>query len=244
MRKTITKVLCGSHLQGLDTENSDEDWKLLVLPTPMDLIDGRQKAHCETDENGNDYDIHDIRDLPDLLWKANPTYLEILFSDKEEKLPDYDLGLTSRLAFMTLRLAREPIARMNLPYLWNASWGMHYNRLKRMYRDVGPNGYNGKNACHSIRGLTMLIKYAENGFTDFASCLRLDDTTRANLIAIKKGEVPLNVVQGSIQKAEDDANRYRDQYLNATPDKELYDQIREAVRRAVWIDVKASEWEE
>ena len=74
-----------------------------------------------------DIEYHDVRKLSDMLWKSNVNFLEVLFSVEVEKYDElYD----------KLRSKREEIARMNLPYLYDACMGMFNQKYKEFKRDV------------------------------------------------------------------------------------------------------------
>ena len=64
------KALVGSHNYNLNTPSSDKDYKYFVYPTWDDLYDGK-KYHKEVVTETEDYTVHDIRQLPMLIWKAN-----------------------------------------------------------------------------------------------------------------------------------------------------------------------------
>ena len=82
MRKEAFKALVGSHNYNLNTQTSDKDYKVFVLPTFDDLFSGRQFSKATTGEI--DIEYHDIRKLSNLLWKSNINFLEVLFSEELE----------------------------------------------------------------------------------------------------------------------------------------------------------------
>ena len=125
-RKVSFKALVGSHNYNLQTETSDKDYKAFFIPSFIDLYYGEKYSKSITSDT-EDIEYHDIRKLPDMLWKSNVNFLEVLFSVEVEKYDElYD----------KLRSKREEIARMNLPYLYDACMGMFNQKYKEFKRDV------------------------------------------------------------------------------------------------------------
>ena len=73
-------ALKGSQNYEMDNENSDIDAICFVIPSIKDLFYKKEVSITHRCENDELIDIKDIRLLVDLLKKANPSYLEILFS--------------------------------------------------------------------------------------------------------------------------------------------------------------------
>lgn len=78
----IAIFLQGSQNYGLDDENSDIDTKAFCIPSLTSLIEGKKmvsKIYVLPDNSH--IEVKDIRLLPELLRKQNPSYLEILSTD-------------------------------------------------------------------------------------------------------------------------------------------------------------------
>lgn len=99
--------LVGSRNYGLHTEGSDHDLIAFVIPVLEDMY-GRDEYFKEIKGDGYEIRVHDLRKLPDLLCKSNPSYMEIIFS--RNNFMDGDM-------YLLLYENRERIAGMNLPYL-------------------------------------------------------------------------------------------------------------------------------
>lgn len=184
-RTVLLKTLTGSHNYNLQEEGSDKDYKVFTLPTFEDLYKGHFYKH-NTITDTVDMDIKDIRQLPDLLWKANISYLELLFSKDVEM---YDCPELRRLFEL-----REDIVRMNLPQLFKSTGGMFNQRMKKLYKAtdgtqhlVVKHGYNTKEAMHTTRTLEALIRYANSGFTDFANAIWYEGEKKDIMLSIKNG---------------------------------------------------------
>ena len=106
-RKVILWALVGSRGCGLATEESDEDRFALVSPLFEDLYRGNM-YHKQTVTLTEDVDVHDVRKLPDLLWKSSPVMLSVLFSP-EILVPD------TFAAPYIYRILERGIRRMDVP---------------------------------------------------------------------------------------------------------------------------------
>lgn len=96
-RKTICKIRVGSHLYGLNTKDSDEDFISVFIPSPKDIlglnrideIDNSTKSSNEDRRNTSE-DIDDkayaLPKFMSLLLQNNPNIVELLFATKENIL--------------------------------------------------------------------------------------------------------------------------------------------------------------
>ena len=78
--KVCLIVLQGSQNYNLDDDQSDVDVKAFVVPTVEDLLYCRYVENATVATDGGLAEVKDIRRFPELLKKANPTYIELLFS--------------------------------------------------------------------------------------------------------------------------------------------------------------------
>jgi len=133
-RREIFRALVGSHNYNLNTETSDMDYKIFVAPTFDDLYFGKQYSNSIIGEAA-DYDYHDIRKISDLFWKSNINFMEILFSKSYEVLSNVIISFCTIHNFYEIK---DRIARINLPYLYNACLGMHHTKISQI--DKGTSG--------------------------------------------------------------------------------------------------------
>lgn len=199
-RVELFRGIVGSHNYNLNTETSDKDYKIFLLPTFDDLYLGKQFSKSYVSET-EDFDCHDIRKLSDLLWKSNINFIEILFSS--ELTINTDLSPKSLELLNEIFLNREEIARMNLPYLYNACVGMYISKQKSINEGtsntkylVDKYGYDTKAAMSCIRVLDFLMKYKKNNFTSFQNAIKYenDSSCRTLLLDIKNGKYKKNEV--------------------------------------------------
>lgn len=239
-RKELFRALVGSHNYNLNTETSDKDYKIFVAPTFDDLYFNKQFSKCYIGET-EDFDCHDIRKISSLWWKANVNFLEILFS-KEIYLNTCLSSETKRLLHTIFR-HKEKIARMNLPYLYNACIGMHITKKKQIDKGtkgtqhlVEKYGYDTKQAMHSIRILDFLRRFANSDFNDFGFAIKYDenDDFRELLLDIKGGlyskEQFINISNNILEEIE---KKYKEVYYSKSPDEATNQNLINVVKKIV-----------
>jgi len=181
-REVLVQALVGSNNYNLATPEkklvggtilaSDKDYKVFVTPTFEELY--KQKMFAENIIGADaDYDVHDIRKLPDLLWKANLNYLEPLISK--------ELVLESSKELKELYDLRYDIFNMNLPKMFDALGGTFKQKMKLLPKGtegtqvlVDLFGYDTKQAQHAYRLLDFAIKYEALGFKNPEKALRYE----------------------------------------------------------------------
>lgn len=191
--RVVFQALVGSTNYNLDTETSDRDYKVFVLPSFDDLYEGRMIGKEITGETA-DYNVHDIRKLPKLLWKANVNFIEVLYS--------VHLELPQKEPFASLMQGildqKDALARMNLPYLYQACRGMAVRKHKEMLLDspkkherFQKHGYDPKCLYHAVRLFDFLVRMDET--MDFGEAIWYRDKEKARnlLLAIKQGKYTL-----------------------------------------------------
>lgn len=220
-RTKIYSCLVGSHNYNLDDANSDKDYKVFVLPTFDDLYNGKQYSETVVGTDV-DYSAHDIRKLALLLWKANINFIETLFSE------EYYIG-NERIKEIIEQ--RDYLARMNLPYLWNACQGMYYNKFKLLEKGtegtqhlVDKYGYDTKQAQHCYRVLDFLERYHANDFTDFKQAIWYEEgIERDFLLQIKQGVLTLNTFRRMVQAKHEYVDRLKTAYITQVPNDNLHE---------------------
>ena len=238
-REVLLKALTGSHNYNLATHDSDEDYKIFTAPTFEDLYTGnRYKKNIITDTV--DKDIKDIRQLTDLLWKSNISYMEILFASQI----DVHEGLSE---FLSLR---DDIAKINLPQLFKSTGGMFNERMKRLEKPtdgtqhlVDKYGYNTKEALHAFRTLLALDDFEANGFRDFGDVLRHDELGRQAMLEIKYGKFTKDEFVKFITGYHDDVFvPLKDKYCSQKPNEELKEHmcniVQDVVEESLFIDLR------
>lgn len=116
--KVILKIRAGSHLYGLNTPTSDEDYIGVYLNTPEELLGLHQseivdESIVDKDETGKntqdavDCKYYELRKFCQLCLNANPTILELLYAP-DENIVEIDkygkLLMQSRNLFLSTKI--------------------------------------------------------------------------------------------------------------------------------------------
>lgn len=238
-RNILVQALTGSHNYNLQTEGSDKDYKIFTAPTFDDMFKNyhyKQTIITET----VDKDVKDIRTLPDLLWKANIAYLELLFS----KELVYDKSNDSLRKLFDLK---DEIVKMNLPYLFKSTGGQLKQRMAKLDKAsegtqhlVDAFGYNTKEAMHMFRNIDLIGRFAENDFKNFGEALRYEDESPSKhyTMFIKDGGFDRNIFVDFIT----DLEKYcftplKEKYCSQKPNLELKEHIENLVKDVVQDEI-------
>lgn len=234
----VFRSLVGSHNYNINTSDSDEDYKVFVYPTFSDIYHNKQiNSNVVTDTV--DYTIADIRKLPMLLFKANISFIEVLFSkqivyNKTDYLTNYLIN------------NRDKYAGMNIKGLYNSCYGMHIEKMKRLHKYNFNNfymeeeyGYNVKEACHAIRLILTCILFQQSGFQDFNGSFSFNDNTeyRNLLIDIKNG---IYREEEFLKIEEKYMNDFKilEQYFNVKPNNNIYQELDRQVEYSIQQRIK------
>lgn len=108
--KVILKALVGSHLYGLDTPESDEDF-LGVYVAPTDEVLGLRKPTPTHVTKNPDMQIHEVEKYINLAASANPTVLELMWCP-EYVVKEYEgsLLVNYRHSFLCTKRVRAAFA--------------------------------------------------------------------------------------------------------------------------------------
>lgn len=227
--KLFMSALVGSVNYNLDNEYSDKDYKYFVFPTFDDLYYRKEIGKAKA-TNGLDYEVHDLRKLSHLLWKANINFIEPLFSQDIRYYVENDNELVT-----FLKLNKDALATMNLPYLYDACIGMSLNKQKSMIKDNSI-GYDTKSAYHAIRVLDFLCRLATfNG--DFGKAIYYsldsdDDKIRRYLyLDVKAGEYELSQIKELLGIFTENVEFVKDWYKEQKPNSTLKEELDEVIKK-------------
>jgi predicted nucleotidyltransferase len=238
--KLFMSALVGSHNYNLNTETSDKDYKVFVFPTFDDLYYKKEIAKSKTSDY-LDYEVHDIRKLSQLWWKANINFIEVLFSQDIRYHIDENNNLVQ-----FIKQNKNELATMNLPYLYDACMGMSLRKQKDMlidsparHNNIEKYGYDTKSACHAIRVLDFLVKLAQCDFS-FGKAIWYNnsDIKRDSLLSIKRGMYTLEEIKYMIEMCTNNANRIKDVYKQQNPNTKLKEQLDEVIKEQCYEFIK------
>ena len=164
--------LQGSQNYGLETENSDIDTKMLVLPTFSDFVKNNEPiSTTKIMPNEEHCDVKDIRKYWELLRKQNINFVELIFTNYIIVHPEYEKF------WKEIRDNREAIARYNPYRAVKSMKGMSlekYNALTHRYPSkeavIDKFGYDPKQLHHIVRLKYFIEDYTEGLPYEF--CLR------------------------------------------------------------------------
>lgn len=147
-QRIVYKVLSGSRLYGTHTENSDYDYRGIIIPTKEYFLGLKRFEQYQSTES-EDFCFYDIRKFFQLALKGNPNILEMLWAPL---IDPTEVGLRIQKN-RDLFLSKAMIA----PHL-----GMVRSHLKRFRRkfDAGqePNWKDASNVLRVLRQLTELLQ--------------------------------------------------------------------------------------
>ena len=196
--------LQGSQNYGLDTEQSDIDTKLIVLPTFEDLAFNRQPiSTTHIRENNEHIDFKDLRLMFQTFRKHNLNFIEILFT------PYCILNPTYEDLWEQIIRDRETIAHSNPVAAIKSMRGIaleKYHAMEHRYPSkvdiIDKYGYDPKQLHHLIRVGNFL-----NAFIDgesYINSMTVDGETAEYLKNIKINPEKLGI---DLDKARDIANK-------------------------------------
>lgn len=234
-RNIVLKSMVGSWASNLNTPESDEDWKYFVAPTFDDLYAGKMFATASVSETF-DYDVHDIRQLGNLLWKANLNFIIVLFGREVTCVPELWWIFNNAMSLST----------MNLPYFYNATMGMHFEKMKAVLSGeatsntqvlVDKFGYDTKQACHAMRCLYVLERFMKCSNMRYALWFE-NSMHRDTLLDIKRGEMSLPVFKACVDawhvahKAET-----KEWYSTCSPNETVKNELDELIKRFIRANI-------
>lgn len=235
MRKDSFKALVGSHNYNLNTPESDKDYKVFFYPSFDDLYSGEKYSKSKTSDT-EDVEYHDIRKLPDMLWKSNVNFVEVLFSTEVTKYDNY--------LYSELHSKREEIAAMNLPYLYDACMGMYHKKHKEAERSLAKNDIKKarKDVMSAYRILDFLNRYANNQFISFENAINYkeDDPVKKFLLEIRNGltDNMFNKLELKLKLTEELKPIYKSSAKNLEIKEWLYKTVKWEVEEKIFMELQ------
>jgi len=228
--------LYGSQNYGLSIDSaeyrSDCDYKCIVLPSLLDLVEERRPASLTVDTTDGQIDIKDIRVFADVLVKMNPSYLECLASEHcmilsggegvaemRALLPQLMAERGAVFARVCCGLFEEKGKQMRHPYPSVA------DKIERF-------GYDGKQVHHMLRLLLMLRAFKESG----QFCLAAPEAEKKLLTDLKLNRIPLAEARLMVDGWRQEMHALREEIGLFYPEEhhEAAEEIRRIARRMVY----------
>ena len=224
--------LQGSQNYGLDTENSDVDTKLIVVPSFKDIaLAKRPVSTTHIRANDEHTDWKDIRLYMETFCKQNLNFLEILFTDFKIVNPTYK-------TFWNLLVAhREGIARMNPYRAVKSMQGIakeKYHAMEHRYpakaEIIDKYGYDGKQVHHLMRVDDYLGRYIAG--ERYEDCLKPTPSKRPRMMDYKMlDKIPLEEAREEAKEILAHVDAMAAEFFKYTEEKEdpLYRELLEEV---------------
>lgn len=230
-RIVLLKSLVGSHNYNLNTETSDKDYKLFVVPTFDDLYSGKQHSSQVLTET-EDYVVHDVRKLPEQLFKANINYMEVLASNQI---------YTASTEMNHLLYLKQEIFKMNLPQFYKACHGMFKTKMTLLGKGtegtqhlVDAYGYDTKQAVHAYRSIRVPVDFEATGFNDFEASIKYSGEDLDFIMSIRNGEMTRDVFENFISHYyESTFLKMESKYITHDLNNDLYEELKLLVRMMV-----------
>lgn len=179
----VLKTRGGSHAYGTATEDSDEDFRGVIIPPENYFTGLKVFREFEPDPDGPCGDVvyQDIRKFLRLAMDGNPSVLEVFHAPRirvaipfgNSVLAMWPNVLSKKIVKAHLGMAKAHVQRIEHP---NRKCG---EKGKKAIED---HGYNTKDACHVIRVLEQCIEILTN------KTITLPRQNADILLAIRRGE--------------------------------------------------------
>lgn len=168
-------ALYGSQNYGLDTEGSDVDSKIAVIPSGKDIILGYEKLSTTLRlEDGGVCEVKDIREIIKQFYKGNINFVEMLYT------PHYieNDSISDRYRFSSLRQYRDMIANrgpLNLMKMVAAMARTKYLTMNKVNSNnkevIEKYGYDPKSLVTLLRLETFMYNYLFDYPENYSLCL-------------------------------------------------------------------------
>lgn len=203
----------GSQNYGLDIYTdeytSDIDIKAIVVPTLDDLVDDCKPVSIVVETPYGQCDIKDIRLYFETLLKANPAYIETLFTDYhivDEKFKnEFQIIFNKR---------EELVSALKYPFI-RAIYGMMCEKQKALchpYPSIADKvekyGYDGKQAHHALRLWILMLDYFSHN-KPLAQCFHPNNNYYIDLMDLKLNKPDLAFAQNMVDKLIDAAKKFK-----------------------------------
>lgn len=225
--------LYGSQNYGLDIYSdeyqSDIDMKAIIVPTLDDLVRDSKPVSTVVETEWGQCDIKDIRTYFQTLLKANPAYIETLFSKY------YIVDNNFKEEFDVIFSKREALVKTLKVQFIRAMYGMMCEKEKALCHPyptiahkIEKYGFDGKQAHHIFRMWYMMIDYFEEGWL-FEQCLTPDKAFIPFLMSLKLNDISLDEVNSLVSATMEEAKGFKDEIVNGIDEKTIDYSIKDEI---------------
>lgn len=223
---TVARIcLTGSQNYNLqvhtDEYQSDVDMKAIIVPTLDDLIHNSKPISTSIDTEWGLCDLKDIRTYFETLLKANPAYIESLFTQY------YIVDNKFNSEFEQIDLLKDELVYTLRAQMIRAMYGMMLEKEKAMCHPypkiahkIEKYKYDGKQVHHAYRLWLMMQDYYQFN-KPFNECLKPTDNVREFLIDIKLNKFSLVWAKPFIESVMKQAKQFRDDVLSQIDESKI-----------------------
>lgn len=239
--KLAATILYGSQNYGLDTPESDKDYKVLLCPQFDDLYNYHKvcKDDLPSELDPEHYSVMSLIQFHDLLMAGNPNCIEMLYS-MDKKLYDLELQRSNYMGFASNMFETGYIATV---------WDKFYSALKGItMHSIGRNGINVKTVSRLYYFYYFAQQIVEDGFSINERTWRNPDNMNYCLAAKMRKSNSRNIItleciaDGLHELLDSNEQRYSamaKKYCEAHKEsiksqKELKATLDRTIRRVVW----------
>ena len=220
----------GSQNYGLDMftdeYTSDIDMKAVVVPTLDDLIRNSKPVSTTIETEWGQCDIKDIRSYFQTLLKANPAYVETLYT------PYHIVDEKFKNEFNEIFNLKDGLVKTLSGQFIRSMYGMMCEKEKALCHPyptiahkIEKYGYDGKQAHHILRLWVMMKDYFEKGLP-LTNCLYPSGSIN-ELIELKLNKPSLEKVKDIVQTIMKDAKEFKENILDNIDEKKTDYSVKE-----------------
>jgi predicted nucleotidyltransferase len=217
--------LHGSQNYGLDIYNedyeSDFDMKAIVVPTLDDLIMNSKPVSKVYKTEWGQVDVKDIRVYMETLLKANPAYVETLYT------PFYIVDDSFVDEVEEIRFRAEDLVKVLKAQFIRAMYGMMCEKQKALTHPYPTTewkikkwNYDGKQAHHCQRLWLMMQDYFDNG-KELKDCWYPEQIEIGYLMGLKLNTYPFKMVEDDVKEIMQKAKEFKDKVLAETDESKI-----------------------
>lgn len=174
-----------------DDYQSDIDTKAVIVPSLDDLVNNSKPVSIKVMSETGEIDVKDIRVYMENLLKANPAYLETIFTDY------YIIDVDFKDEFEEIMSRREELVSTLKMQMLKAMYGMMLEKQKALCHPYPSTawkiekwGFDGKQLSHMYRLLRIMFDYFGDGKT-FKESLVPNNEFRETILEYKLNQVSL-----------------------------------------------------
>lgn len=214
----------GSQNYGLELNNeeyqSDIDMKAIIVPTLDDLVRNSKPISTTIDTKWGQCDLKDIRPYFQTLLKANPAYVETLYTDY------YIVDDKFKNEFYNIFKLKDDLVKTLSAQFIRAMYGMMCEKEKALCHPyptiahkIEKYGYDGKQAHHILRLWIMMNDYFKKG-KNLSECSYPSRSVNT-LMDLKLNKFSLDEVKTYVEFIMKEAKEFKNSILENIDEKKI-----------------------